>query len=157
MDEPTFRVLLVEDSPTDAFLVREILATARGSRFTIAHAEELRDALAKLRTATFDVVLLDLGLPDSDGLETFERLHRAAPGVPIMILSGRDDEAMAIAAVHAGAEDYLVKGPGGETGLARAIRYAIERWRAKETIAAQARQQAAVATLGRLALAGADV
>jgi PAS domain S-box-containing protein len=157
MAEPLIRVLLVEDNPTDALLVREALDARDGGNFALTHVEELGDAIGRLKTATFDVVLSDLGLPDGDGLETFEKLRAAAPHVPIIILSGRNDETMAINAVHAGAEDYLVKGQGNETALVRAIRYAIERWRARETIAAHARQQHALAALGQHALAGADI
>ena len=151
------QVLLVEDNPTDALLVREELEQANGVGFAVTHVEQLRDAIQRLKTVHFDVVLLDLGLPDSDGLATFEQLHRACSGVPVIILSGRNDEQMAVMAVQTGAQDYLVKRQGDESGLARAIRYAIERWRAKETIAAHARQQHTLAALGQLALAGADV
>lgn len=157
MQTPTIHVLLVEDSPTDALLVREELAHASGVRFVVVHVEQVSDALQQLKSARFDVVLSDLGLPDSDGIETFTRLHGAVTDVPIIILSGRDDEMMAINAVHAGAQDYLVKGHGADSGLERAIRYAIERARAQATIAAHARQQDAVAVLGQRALAGADV
>ncbi len=157
MDDPTIQVLLVEDSPTDALLVREELEQARGVGFAVVHVEQLRNALEQLKAAHFDVVLLDLGLPDSDGLATFAELDRAKSGVPVIILSGRDDEQMAVVAVQAGAQDYLVKRSGDETGLVRAIRYAIERWRAKETISAHAHQQQMVSTLGQHALAGADI
>ncbi len=129
----TIHVLLVEDSPTDALLAREELATASGAKFIVAHVEELREAVRQLATNPFDVVLLDLGLPDSDGLGTFTALHRAARDVPVIILSGRNDEQMAVTAVHAGAQDYLVKGDDN-TGLARAIRYAIERVRAQAAL-----------------------
>jgi two-component system, cell cycle sensor histidine kinase and response regulator CckA len=157
MDDATIHVLLVEDSPTDALLVREELAHAAGVKFVVEHVQELRAARQRLKAAKFHVVLSDLGLPDSDGIETFEQLHASAGDVPIIILSGRNDEMMAISAVHAGAQDYLVKGQGDENGLVRAIRYAIERARAKETIAAHARQQQAIAALGQYALAGAKI
>src|SRR5258708_2147763 len=123
----TIQVLLVEDNPADALVAREELAVASGAKFIITHVEELRDALQRLETGAFDVVLLDLGLPDSDGLAAFARLYGAARDVPVIIISGRDDEQLAINAVQAGAQDYLVKGSGDNTGLARAIRYAIER------------------------------
>ena len=153
----TIHVLLVEDSPTDALLVREELAHTTEVKFVVSHVEQLGDALARLKSGRFDVILSDLGLPDSDGIETFQRLHAAVPDIPLLILSGRDDQMMAISAVHAGAQDYLVKGYGTDSGLIRAIRYAIERARAQQTIAAQARQQQAVAALGQCALAGADL
>jgi two-component system cell cycle sensor histidine kinase/response regulator CckA len=134
MEDQTIHVLLVEDSPTDALIVREGLAQRTEVKFVVAHVEKLSEALQRLKSAHFDVVLLDLGLPDSDGLETFEKLHGAVPGVPIIILSGRNDEQMAIKAVNAGAQDYLVKGHGDESGLARAIRYAIERSKAQAAL-----------------------
>ncbi len=134
MDGRTIHVLLVEDNPTDALLVREDLSPRAGVRFEVVHVDELRTALQTLASVRFDVVLLDLGLPDADGLEAFGRLHRAVPEVPVIILSGRNDEELSIQAVHAGAEDYLVKGQAGEGGLARAIRYTIERWRTKAAL-----------------------
>jgi DNA-binding response OmpR family regulator len=155
MPAPIINVLLVEDSPTDALIVREELAASTGVRFVVTHVVELADALRRLKSGSFDVVLSDLGLPDSDGMQTFERLHQAVPGVPIIILSGRNDELMAVEAVQAGAQDYLVKGHGEENGLARAIRYGLERARTQQTMAAHARQQHALAALGQRALAGA--
>lgn len=157
MAAPVINVLLVEDSPSDALIVREELAAASGVRFMVTHVVELKEALQRLKTGSFDVVLSDLGLPDSDGMKTFEGLHRTAPGLPIIILSGRNDEMMAVEAVQAGAQDYLVKGHGEENGLARAIRYGLERARTQETMAAHARQQHALAALGQHALAGTDV
>src|SRR3954470_2054773 len=134
MNDSSIHVLLVEDNPTDALIVREELAHAPDVRFAMMHVSTARAAVAKLKESRCDVVLLDLGLPDSDGLQAFETLHRIAPKVPILILSGRADEDLAIRAVHAGAEDYLVKGRADESGLARAIRYAIERSRAKAAL-----------------------
>lgn len=134
MSEQQIQVLLVEDNPTDALLVREELESVIGVAFVVTRAEDLRGALLHLKTSPFDVVLLDLGLPDSDGLETFDNLHRQFRAVPVIILSGRNDEELAITAVQLGAEDYLVKGQGGDTGLTRAIRYTIERWRAKAAL-----------------------
>ena len=124
-------VLLVEDNPTDALLVQEELSQPGAVEFVVTHVETLRDAREKLNSARFDVALLDLGLPDGDGLDAFAKLHSAATRVPILILSGRNDEGLAMDAVHAGAQDYLVKGVGEHQDLARAIRYAIERFRAQ--------------------------
>ena len=134
MDHQTIQVLLVEDNPTDALLVRDELAQRTEVEFVVVHVQELREALLQLLSAPFDVVLLDLGLPDSDGLEAFENLHGAIPFVPVIILSGRNDEQLAIKAVNSGAQDYLVKGIGNENGLARAIRYAIERSKAQAAL-----------------------
>ena len=134
MAASTIQVLLVEDNPTDAMFVREELADATGAAFALVHVETLGEALQRLKAKPFDVVLLDLGLPDGDGLEAFERLHAAVSDVPVIILSGRNDESLAMTAVHAGAQDYLVKGIGDQNGLARAIRYAIERSRAQAAL-----------------------
>ena len=134
MSGQTIHVLLVEDSPSDALLVQDELSQATGVEFVVSHVETLRDARRKLSAVRFDVILLDLGLPDVDGLEAFDKLHNAFPAIPIIILSGRNDEILAMTAVHAGAQDYLVKGFGDQNGLARAIRYAIERSRAQAAL-----------------------
>jgi len=135
MDTKEFQVLLVEDNATDALIVEDELAHTPGAQFSVVHLDHLSDALARLEVQHFDVVLLDLSLPDSHGLETFSRLHRAAVEVPIVVLSGRADEDLAVKAVQAGAQDYLVKGRFGEDVLPRSLRYAIERQRAERTLA----------------------
>jgi sigma-B regulation protein RsbU (phosphoserine phosphatase) len=127
-DTPT-RILLVEDNPGDARLIRELLRDGGQYGSAIDETSRLADALAALRFAAPDVVLLDLFLPDSQGLDTFSRLHTAASSVPMIVLTGLDDEATALAAVKAGAQDYLVKGLVSAELLSRAIRYAIERQR----------------------------
>ncbi len=134
MSGEKIQVLLVEDNPTDALIVEDELTHASGSQFSVEHLVRLNEALTRLEAHHFDVVLLDLSLPDSHGFETFTRLHDAALNIPIVVLSGSDDEALAIKAVQAGAQDYLVKGRMGEDILARSIRYAIERQRAALTI-----------------------
>ena len=139
MTVETIQVLLVEDSPTDAMVVQEALSEVTGATFAVAHVERLGEALQRLGQQRFDVVLLDLSLPDSDGFETFTRLRAAASDVPVVVLSARTDEALAVRAVQAGAQDYLVKGHLGEQVLARAIRYAIERRRSEEALRTQSR------------------
>jgi PAS domain S-box-containing protein len=129
------RVLLVEDNPTDALLVRDELDHVAGETFSVHHVDHLKQALESVGLLAFDVVLLDLSLPDSHGFETFVRLRDAAVGVPIVVLSGHADGKIALQAVQAGAQDYLVKGRLGENALPRAIRYAIERQRAERTLA----------------------
>jgi len=129
------KVLLVEDNLPDARLMQEYLADVPGTPFELEHAELLEEGLARLAKGGIDLVLLDLSLPDSLGLETFARTHAAAPQVPIIVLSGRDDESLAIQTVHEGAQDYLVKGHVDSRLLARAMRYAIERKRAEEALA----------------------
>lgn len=126
-------VLLVEDNPGDARLTREMLADAGSAKFRVAHAATLSDAIERLNDAkavALDVVLLDLSLPDSTGLDGVRRIQAANPHLPIVVLSGLDDEALSFEAVQSGAQDYLVKGNGESEVMIRAIRYAIERKRA---------------------------
>ena len=133
-EHPSVRVLLVEDNPGDARLV-EILLSEAGPEFEVSHAGRLGEALEELDRSGFDVVLLDLSLPDSSGFETVERVRMAVPQMPVVVLSGRDDEQIALRALQGGAEDYLVKGQGDGDLIARAIRYAIERKKAEERLA----------------------
>jgi sigma-B regulation protein RsbU (phosphoserine phosphatase) len=123
------RILLVEDNPGDARLLRFTLQEAQSLRFELVHTARLSEALDALRAGPADVVLLDLSLPDAHGMETVTRMLQAAPDVPIIVLTGLTDERVAIAAVQAGAQDYLVKGTVDGGTLARAIRYAMERKR----------------------------
>jgi signal transduction histidine kinase len=123
------RILLVEDNPGDARLIRETLREAESLPFQLTHADRLAAAEERLAAEAFDVVLLDLSLPDAHGLETVRRTLAAGAEVPIIVLTGLDDETTAVAAVQAGAQDYLAKGRLDGTLLARAIRYAMERKR----------------------------
>lgn len=130
------RVLLIEDNPGDVFLLREMVERELKSRFQVVHAvDRLEPAIQLMRSAEIDLVLLDLSLPDSHGLDTFSRAHAAAPDVPIIVLSGLDDEEMALQTVHYGAQEYLVKGRIDSHLLHRAMRYAIERARAETDLA----------------------
>jgi serine phosphatase RsbU (regulator of sigma subunit) len=123
-----FRTLLVEDNPGDARLIETLLAHARGTRFHLEWARRLKTALHRLANNETDVILLDLSLPpDSRGLDTFEQVHATARDVPIVVLTGSDDEAQAIQAVERGAQDYLVKGQVDSNVLVRSLRFAIER------------------------------
>ena len=129
------RVLLVEDNVGDARLVREHLRDVDGGQpFTLESAPTLAAALGSLASSTPETVLLDLSLPDSFGLETLERWQQAAPRLPVIVLTGSDDEALAVTAVREGAQDYLVKGRIDGELLAQAIRYAIERKRVQEDL-----------------------
>lgn len=125
------RALLIEDNPGDARLIREMLREAGAGQAIVdlGHADRLAAGLDALSTSTVDVVLLDLSLPDSHGMDTFEGVHRVAPTIPIVVLSGLDDENLAVRAVQEGAQDYLVKGRVDGGGLLRSMRYAIERAR----------------------------
>ena len=132
--EAAIRVLLVEDNPGDARLVEILLSEVAAPRFGITHAERLDEAIEHLSDTEFDVILLDLSLPDSGGLETLSRTRAAAPHTPMVVLSGRDDEETALRALLRGAQDYLVKGRGSGNTLARVIRYSIERKNAQEAL-----------------------
>ena len=122
----TFQVLLVEDNPGDARLVQELLSET-GSQFELFHVVTLTDARQHLMAEEVDCVLLDLSLPDASRLEAPMQLRAAAPDVPIVILSGLQDELLAIKAVQEGAQDYLVKGRVDGAAIGRSIRYAAER------------------------------
>ena len=128
------KVLLIEDNLGDARLVKEMLADAGASKFSLTHVGLLSEGLSLLRNETRHVILLDLSLPDGHGLDTIRQVCAVAPHLPVVILTGLDDETTAIRAVQEGAEDYLVKGQMDGNLLARAVRYAIERKRAEEAL-----------------------
>jgi PAS domain S-box-containing protein len=131
-----FRVLLVEDNPGDARLIEEHLEGNSGVRFELAgRAGRLQDALELIDRGIADVVLLDLTLPDSHGRETFDKLHQHAPHLPVIVLSGLDDQELALQLVHEGAQDYLVKNEINHALLTRAMRYALERVNAEKALA----------------------
>src|SRR5271165_188439 len=126
MDNQTTNVLLIEDNPGDADLVRLRLVEGQSS-VHVNCVNRLSEGLASLSLETPAVVLLDLNLPDSHGAETFRRIMEHSPNVPVVVLSGQDDEALAMKAVHQGVQDYLIKGNISSKQLERAIRYAVER------------------------------
>ena len=130
-DKPT-KVLLVEDNLHYAHLIRVMVFGMGSTEFELTHVERLSDALEHLSKESWDVVLLDLLLPDSHGLDTVTKVQAQAPNVPIVVLTGLDDEALAIKAMQEGAQDYLVKGIVDGSLLKRSMRYAIERKRAEE-------------------------
>ena len=136
MDERQIRILLIEDNPGDARLVQELLwgATGGPSRFEIELADRLSKGLERLSTEKMDVVLLDLGLPDSKGLDTLRRLREETEKAVVVVLTGLDDEEVAVQCLLHGAQDYLVKGRFDAHLLGRSVRYAIERKRAEEAL-----------------------
>jgi signal transduction histidine kinase len=143
MTEPV-KVLLIEDNPVDAELLKEMLREGSATEqsrdktllapFYLQRVTRLLDGLDYLTNGNVDLILLDLSLPDSRGLETFARVRSQAPNVPLIVLTGHDDEELAIKTVHDGAQDYLVKGHINAHILVRASRYAVERKRAEDTI-----------------------
>jgi DNA-binding NtrC family response regulator len=127
MDTNPITVLLIEDDADDAVLIQRYLSNGLKVPFQIKHADRLTKGLDCLHDGGFAVVLLDLGLPDGRGLGTFEMAHAQAPHIPIIVLTGHNDDEMAIEAVQKGAQDYLVKYQVTADLLRRSIRYAIER------------------------------
>jgi len=133
-DKITHRVLLVEDNPSDAALLRAMLEDVRSELYETHWVTTAGQAVDVALSQLFDVVLLDLSLPDSQGLETIQKIHAAVPATPIVVLSGLSDEKVAMEAVEQGAQDYLVKGSSTARSLARAIRYALDRKRAERAL-----------------------
>lgn len=129
MSAEPLRILLVEDNPGDVRLLREMFSTERPGSFEIVNLPRLGLALNHLAKGGVDIVLLDLGLPDENGLETVRRVRKLAPDVPLVVLTGRDDDATIAEAMLEGAQDYLVKGQIENRALPRALKYAIERFR----------------------------
>lgn len=127
MDIKQINVLLIEDNLDDAVLIQMDLSSALKFTYVVKHADRLSKGLELLKNGGIDVVLLDLELPDGQGLSTFEKVHAAAAGVPVIVLTGHDDDDLAVEAVQKGAQDYLVKGKVDGILIGRSIRYAIER------------------------------
>src|SRR5919109_547388 len=127
------RILMVEASPGDVRLLREHLISdgSIAEVFEVVDVDRLTVALQSLDEADFDAVLLDLSLPDSQGLGTLTRMHAAKPGMPIVVLSSLDDEVLGLQFLRAGAQDYLVKSEVTRSLLRRSLRYAVERKRAE--------------------------
>jgi diguanylate cyclase (GGDEF)-like protein/PAS domain S-box-containing protein len=126
-DTSITKLLLVEDSPGDARLLREMLNEEDTLNTELTHVQYMSDAERHLAQQTTDIILLDLGLPDAQGLEAVRRARAAAPRVPLVVLTGLDDESLAAQALQEGAQDYLIKGDISTRGLLRALRYAMER------------------------------
>jgi putative two-component system response regulator len=127
-------ILIVEDNQADIDLIREALPETGPVSFQIESVSRLSEALARLKNEGIDLVLLDLGLPDSQSLETYHKLSEATSHIPVIILTSNDNDEMAVFAVREGAQDYLVKGQIGGSLLVRAVRYAMERKRTEEKI-----------------------
>jgi len=117
----TIKVLMIEDNPGDARLIIEMLKEASDYQFDVLHAIRLDEGLKYLVTNKFDVILLDLGLPDSSGIDTFNIMNYNAQDVPIIVLSGLEDEIFSVSAVGKGAKDYLVKGEIDSKSLVKSI------------------------------------
>jgi signal transduction histidine kinase/CheY-like chemotaxis protein len=147
-------ILLVEDNPDDVELLGHILAEQPGQRVTLTTAETLRDGLAALERDPVDLMLLDLSLPDSFGVETVRRARAGAPHVPIIVLTGAEDDELGVRAIHAGAQDYVPKAQLDGVWLRRSIQYAIERHRLLAERTEDAQVFAALARVGEALIGG---
>jgi two-component system cell cycle sensor histidine kinase/response regulator CckA len=134
MKDKPINILLVEDNPGDAALVKEMLADTSAFQFELVHCDRLSMAEEILGRRSFDVILLDLSLPDGQGLDTVIHTRAATNKMPIVVMSGLGDVDLAIKALQKGAQDYLVKGEVDSNLLSRSVRYAIERKQAEEAL-----------------------
>ena len=128
-------ILLIEDNPGDTRMIRELLAEAKGISPVLLCADRLSSGIQQLRDGGIDVILLDLSLPDSQGFDTFIKLRAHSMRLPVILLTGIEDEELGMKAVREGAQDYMVKGSVTSPSLARAVRFAVER---QKTLAASA-------------------
>ncbi|OIN98905.1 hypothetical protein COS16_09355 [Candidatus Desantisbacteria bacterium CG02_land_8_20_14_3_00_49_13] len=153
MEREHIKVLLVEDNPGDARLIQEMLKEVKDADFELEQASRISEAVKRVTGKGIDVILLDLSLPDSDGLDTFIRVSAKAGEIPIVVMTGLTDRTLAIKAVQGGAQDYLVKGTVDSNLIIHSLRYAIERKKAELKLKelqeqlAQANKMAAVGTL----------
>jgi signal transduction histidine kinase len=129
MSEKPLQVLLVEDNAGDARLLREMFSKEKAGSFELTHLLRMTDAVIHLARGGVDIALLDLGLPDAHGLDSMRRAQQVAPNVPVIVLTGLDDETLAAEAMKEGAQDYLIKGQIENRALPRALRHAVERHR----------------------------
>jgi signal transduction histidine kinase len=134
MCDSQLKILLIEDNPAEARLLQEFLRGFNLEQFCLVHVKRLGEALNRLREENVDVILLDLTLPDSVGLDSLKPLMQQAPRLPIVVLTNTNDDRLAIEAVRQGAQDYLVKRHVNAEGLVRSLHYAIERKRAAEVL-----------------------
>lgn len=134
MKDRPIKALLIEDDSKYADLVKIILARGKSIHFALEWRDSLSKGLQRLAEGGIELVLLDLQLPDSGGLETFVRTYKQVSNLPIIVLTGNDDETLAVKSVHMGAQDYLIKADINNDYLIRSIRYAIERKRAQESL-----------------------
>jgi len=134
MNEENTKVLLVEDDTEDAWLIKDMLKGSDHQAFELVHVPRLERALEVLGEDSFDVVLLDLNLPDSMGFDTFRKLHTTVPETAVVVLTGLADETLAMETMREGGQDYLVKGEIDKKLLSRTLNYAIERKKAETEI-----------------------
>lgn len=134
MKDNHIKILLIEDSPEESRLIHEELKDAYGDKFELECERRLSKGLERIKDKKFDIILLDLSLPDSHGLNTFTKVSACAKGIPIVVLSGNDDESLAIKTLQSGAQDYMIKGRLNIDMMVRSIYYAIERQKVLDEI-----------------------
>ena len=127
MDDKIIKVLYVEDEMDHAILIRELIEEIKNVHYELTHVQNLNETLLELNNNNYDIILLDLSLPDEQGVDTVARVCEQAPDIPVVVMSGTDDETMAIKALQKGAQEYLVKGKVQSHALSRILRYAIMR------------------------------
>ncbi len=127
MDDKIIKVLYVEDDMDHAILISELIKEIKNVHYELTHVQRLDETLLELDNENYDIILLDLSLPDAWGVDTITRVYEKAPDIPVVVISGTDDETMAIKALQKGAEEYLVKGKVKSHSLSRILRYAIVR------------------------------
>jgi Flp pilus assembly CpaE family ATPase len=154
MENELIKVLLIEDNPGDTRLIRELFREAKGMATSFQCADRLSSGLELLAQEGADVVLLDLSLPDSKGFATFSAVHAQAKGTPVIVLTGFDDEELAMNAVRSGAQDYIAKGTVNAQSLTRSIRFAVERNRKMTSATSSSRAPAPGNVLGFLGAKG---
>ncbi|MGE5403024.1 MAG: PAS domain S-box protein [Ignavibacteriales bacterium] len=134
MDKEYIKLLIIEDNPGDAALIEDMIGEIEEVNIEIEHVTRLSKGLERLKQNSISAVLLDLGLPDSFGIDTFYKVHEQTAGVPIVVMTGLNDKQVAVKAIQAGAQDYLVKGKIDAGLLEHSLRYAIERKRIEEAL-----------------------
>jgi len=127
MDDKIIQVLYVEDDIDHAILISELIKEIKNVHYELTHVQQLNEALLELDNDNYDIILLDLSLPDEQGVDTITKVCEQEPDIPVVVISGTDDETMAIKALQKGAEEYLVKGKVTSHALSRILRYAIMR------------------------------
>jgi len=133
-EKDSVAILLIEDNEDDQHIISMLLEESQRVHFTVTTSSDLAEGLQALKNGEFDVVLSDLNLPDSVGLETANRVQESIIGIPLLILTGNDDEEFAIEALKCGAQDYISKQRLTAPGIERAVIYAIERNRLFEEL-----------------------
>lgn len=127
MDDQIIKILYVEDNIEDVLLIKEFIKEIKNVHYELTHAQQLNEALLEIEHDNYDIIMLDLSLPDKQGLDIITRVCERAPDIPVVVMTGMDDETMAIKALQKGAEEYLVKGKVKSHSLSRILRYAIMR------------------------------